>query len=135
MLANVTNGTIGTIDLLLDHESLNNQVSITAFYTTVRGDRIHDTQPRVEMSILPSNLNIPVADSGYMVFPISHLNLTSLADCDKYKILQLQLNLVTLSIYQLGEHLIVMSGSIVNQSITMEFASQTVVDVETSTCE
>ena len=139
--ANITNGTIATINVLLDQNILSDnqaRLSFIASYIRVRGDQIiHDRQPEVELSILSTNLNLSnnFMDGNYLDFSIMNLNVNSLADCGKYKILPLQLNLDTPSINQLGEHVVYISGSIVNESTMMEFLTVIVLDVETSTCE
>ena len=133
--ANITNGTIATINVLLDQSILPDNQALLSFITSyirVRGDQIsHDKRPEVKLSILSSVVNLTIVMNAFFGFSAMNLNVNSLEDCGKYKIVPLQLNLVTPSINQLGEHIIFISGSIV----TMEFLTQIVVDVETSTCE
>ena len=126
--------------MLLDQNILSDnqaQISFIASYIRVRGDQIiHDRQPEVELSILSTNLKFnDVMDGIFLDFSILNLNVNSLTDCGKYKILPLQLNLVTPSINQLGEHVIYISGSIVKESTMMEFLTVIVLDVESTTCE
>ena len=121
--------------MLLDPSDNMTRLSFIANYIGVRGDQIiHEKRPEVKLSILSSNLN-PNNFMAGMGFPITNLIINSLADCGKYKILPLQLNLVTPSINQLGEHIIFITGTIMNESMFMDFETRIVLDVETSTCE
>ena len=134
--ASKSDGAIATIYVLLDQNILSvpdNQMQLTFTTHYIRGDQMHDERPIVELSILPSNLEIqnPTMNNVFLMIPIMSINVTTLKNCGQYKILPLQFNLVSSSFYQLGEHIINIGGS-VHQS---QFVTQIVVNVTANTSE
>ena len=132
--ANISNGTITTIHVLIDQnllkDSSGNLLEFIPHYTGVRGDqRQHDVQPTVELSIMVNFGNM----SASQMFTVNLVNSSSLARCDgtDYRIQPLQFNLVSSSFYQLGEHIINIRGSVFAQN-QLEFVTQLVVNVETN---
>ena len=123
--ASKSDGAIATIYVLLDQNILSvpdNQMQLTFTTHYIRGDQMHDERPIVELSILPSNLEIqnPTMNNVFLsLIPIMSINVTTLSSCcllshcGQYKILPLQFNLVSSSFYQLGEHIINIGGSVV----------------------
>ena len=132
--ANISNGTISIIHVLLNQDILSNpQLQFIPFYTGVRGNQRHDVQPMIELTVPVTDLGVPNANTLNPFF----VNLSSLEICDgtDYRILPLQFNLVSPSFYQLGEHIINIRGSAVMGPNPLEFATQLVVNVETNTSE
>ena len=94
---------------------------------------MHDEQPTVNLTVSPSNLKLMLHGfNSFLPIPNTSLNSSTLENCDKYKILPLQLNLVSPSFYQLGKHIINIIGF---SSESIEFGTQLIVNVETNTSE
>ena len=118
--------------MLIDQNILNipsNRLVFVPFYTGVRGNQRHALQPTVELTVMISVPNETIVMSTLEMFSVTPSSL-ALCDGTEYRMLPLQLNLVTPSFYQLGEHIINIRGSVIGPN-PLGLGTQLVVNVNT----
>ena len=115
-----------------------NIFQLTLTYIAVRGNSPHNVQPDITIGISPSYIkfNNIQQTSSYISFHSNSINTSALTTCElpngmEYSILPLEIRLASPSFYQLGEHLIIISGMVGN----VEFSSQLQLVVESDTSE
>ena len=133
--ANSTNGTIGEVHLLFNANEPTSSFELLLTYIGVRGNSPHNVQPDIAFGISPSNFRLQ-AMPNRISFSSNSINTTALTTCElpngmEYSILPLEIRLASPTFYQLGEHLMIISGMVGN----VEFGSQLQVVVESDTSE
>ena len=126
----------------------NTLLSITAQYVGVKIEgtdllmRPHDVQPVFELFIPGAGSAVTYMDSSLTIEKLRDIDFLMLENCSysngSYNILPIQVRLVTSSLYQLGEHVVIVSGELMpteTQSIPIYGQLQIVVQPDTRELE